>query len=236
MLFSNLSFEIKRGNEKMGVLKTLWKLFIGFWIFALIYAAISGNGNDTAFMWIQMFISLVLTIAFLDEDKNKKILVFVIVMFTIIRFNGPDSGIPRFLITLGLTMILFGGKRTKNDTSESEEDSVRNERESFCWHAYNIYNPFERYFYDEQAQSLVINKGIISLMGKSSAYPVSIFAGAGYWEVSIHGIVCDIVIPVKFAVGAENITIKNISRKKVRELDHIINGKQTILRRNMRHI
>lgn len=228
----------------MSVSDKIKNIFKGIGIFLVVYIVISGNGDDTFFGWILMFVSLVLTVLFLDETKNKLVLSGITIILGAICFRGFVKALPWLaLITVLILVYYFVGcggdinefnikiltilnkDNKKLNKSNSYCDLKNNNNKALVWCAFNMLNSFERYYYyNDGNRRLEIKKGIFPFR-KINRYSISVLVDTitnmGQEELFWYSV----SLPVKQeAKGVEEVNIKHVSRRKIRELDSILNG------------
>jgi general stress protein CsbA len=230
----------------MSVLDKIKNLFKGIGIFVIVYIVISGNGDDTFFAWVLMFVSLVLTMLFLDETKNKWVLSGITVILGAICFRGFVKALP-WLILIAAVLLAYYYLGCNGDISEFEKKIIRilnkddkpinmskqkskvETRNSHrLWSAFNILNPFERYYYVDDGAGvriLKIQKGIVPFED-SEEYSITMLMGT---KREIKGKIfwCSVNIDALRCVNHEvtTVVLKHISRRKKNQLISILNGR-----------
>lgn len=228
----------------MNVLEKIKNLFKGIGIFFIIYTVISGNGDDTFFAWVLMFVSLILTILFLDETKNKSVLTCITLALAAICFRGIGKALPWLLLIFILALLYFvlgckGDIREFEKTitlflSKDKRNVHINKRNVHIttgpqWSAINTLNPFERYYYYSDSRELVIKKGIWPFR-KGNNYSITQMVDTitREWNEELF-FWRSIKIPLKYNANSSNpshIVLKHVRKSKIVELDYIINGKK----------
>lgn len=219
----------------MNILEKIKQFFKGVGIFFVMYVVISGNGDDTFFAWILMFVSLVMTILFLDESTNKAALVVTTILLSAVCSRGFVEAVPFLLIILviGTLFYIFGCSKdfqifkNKLEVIFYGEKTVTHKKQMIRtvqrkeWRAWNIFHPLERYAYSEEQKCFIVKNGFPPFFGREKKYPLSEVVHLEMMEVKWSVLWCKILIPVKYNANSHTPTVivfSNIRRKKYHEL------------------
>ena len=205
----------------MDIWEKIQKFIKGVGIFLVMYIVISGNGDDTFFAWILMFISLIMTLLFLDENTNKIALVVTTILLSAMCSRGFGKAVPFLLgiLIIGVLYYIFGCKKDFEifkgkieslfyghsgtfPKKKAVRSVVKNE-----WKAWNLLHPFERYAYSDKQKCFIVKKGLPPFFGKEKSYPLSEIVNAKMIQVDWNLLWCKISIPVKYNANSHTPTI-----------------------------
>lgn len=228
------------------VLDKVFTVFKGIVLFCILYILLSWNGEDSFWGVVLSFAALVLTILFLDEAIDKVKLTITTIVLSVICHDGFLHALPFLIIWGGVVLFYFivVCKKDRNrfydsisafhkrDSTEYGEQPYSSGQDNIChtsvkhWSAINMLHPFERYHYDEEKKRIVIKNWFPPLIGNEDRYPIAAFVNTDMMKKK-YRIFCDMIIPVLYSESPHKLTevkLKNIRRKKSRELERLLAG------------
>lgn len=225
-------------------MNTIKKVFKGIPTCVIIYIIISGNGDDTFFGFVLLLLSVGLTVLFLDESMNKVSLALITLCLALICAPGYKVAIPYFLIC-GVCLLLYYVVACKKDSrlfmerimqfmrifdnDTFKKDDGGHKKDSYVvWSAFNLLNPFERYFYLKNGSFYIIRGIFPKIVDRSKRIPLSNLVVGNQTRRNIF-FISSITVPVNMASRTkmdECVTFSNIFRWKCNELVRILDGRK----------
>lgn len=225
-------------------MNTIKKILKGIPTCVIIYIIISGNGDDTPFGFVLLFLSVGLTVLFLDENMNKISLSIITLYLALICAPGYKVAIPYFLIC-GVCLLVYYIIGCKKDSRKFKERIMQFMRifdnestkkaggghkkdTDVAWSAINLFNPFERYYYFKDGSFRIVRGVFPKMVERSKKFHISDLVVGNQTSKKVF-FISSITVPVNIAARTkmdECVTFSNIFRWKGNILEKILDGKK----------